>query len=80
MAIIKIIGTIIFTASCVLIKELYFRINLPYENERYFDENTGIVYNTQTIAVLFCLLILSILSLVFIIFLKTKTDKLNKVK
>jgi hypothetical protein len=80
MKIMKIVGIIVLTAFCIIIKELYFRINLIYENGRYYDENTNIVYKSQTIIALFCLLALSILVLIFIIFLKNKMDKLKKIK
>jgi hypothetical protein len=78
----KIVGIIILMASCIITKELYFRINLTYENGRYFNENTGIVYKSQTIIALFCLLTLCILVLVFIIvfiiFLKNSKSKKMK--
>jgi hypothetical protein len=57
--------------------ELFFRINLPYENGRYFNESTFTVYKEQTIIVLFCLLIINIFVITFMTFQKNIIGKLN---
>jgi len=62
----------------MLIWQLCFRINLPYENERFFDENNNIVYKSQTIIVLYLLLVLNIFSIMFLLLFKYKSKKLNK--
>jgi hypothetical protein len=71
MKIIKIVGLfILIIFSIILLKELHFRINLPYENGRYFNENAITIYKEQTIIVLFCLLIINVLVIIFIILKK----------
>jgi hypothetical protein len=78
MKIIKIVclfALIIF--SVILMGELYFRINLPYENGRYFNESTFTVYKEQAITVLLCLLIINILVIIFMIFQKNIIRKSN---
>ena len=56
---IKIIFGIIVSLPCVvLLKILYVQIKLPYENGRFFDDETGVVYHVQAILGYFvCLLI-----------------------
>jgi hypothetical protein len=70
MKIILIMGMIVIVASCIiLIGELNSRMNLPYENERYFDESNEVVYHSQTIAGIFFILIICILTIIFILFI-----------
>jgi hypothetical protein len=42
----KMIIPIIMIISILMI---YYRTKLPYENGRYFDSNTGIVYQEQSL-------------------------------
>ena len=84
MKIIKIASFIIIAVLIVfcvlLIKDLIFRINLPYnEMNRYFDETTGVVYNFQTIIGIAFYLLICILAIVLVIIIqrliKRKIDR-----
>jgi hypothetical protein len=79
MKIIKIVSIVVLlTFFVILLKELYFCIILPYdENGRYFDENNGIIYESSIIIYLFCLLILNILAIMFILFYRNIISKLK---
>jgi hypothetical protein len=73
MKIIRIVSIIILTVICILlIIKLYFRINLPYENERYFDENNFVVYHLQEIIFYVISLILCTLLVIFFLILNRK--------
>jgi len=68
MKILRIVCIIILLTFCILlIKVIYFRINLPYdENGRYFDENNGVVYHLESNIYFICLLILTVIAIIFI--------------
>jgi hypothetical protein len=65
---IKCVGIIIsVTIGVISLWQLYFRMNLPYENGRYFDEINDIVYKSQSMIIFPFLLILCISSAILII-------------
>jgi len=80
MKIIRIVIITILIIFCILIiKVIYFGINLSYdENGRYFDENNGIVYHIETSIYFTILLILSIIAIVFIILIPKIITKIKK--
>jgi hypothetical protein len=76
MRILRIISiTVLFVFCIILIGELNFLVNLPYENEQYFDENTGVVYHRQEIIIPLLFLIICVLTILFIIFIIIITKK-----
>jgi len=79
MKIIQIICISILIVFCLLlIKAIYFGINLSYdENGRYFDEINGVVYHIETSIYYIILLILTIIAIMFIFFIPKIITKIK---
>ena len=72
-----IITLTLLTSICVIaIIHLNFLIGLPYENERYFDANSAVVYHSQSIIGFAILILLCILLIIItVIFIRRENEK-----
>ena len=67
---IKIILGIIVSLPCiVLLKILYVQIKLPYENGRFFDAETGVIYHEQAILGYFVYLLIYLFFVLLLFFI-----------
>jgi len=82
MKILQIVCIILLLCFCILlIKVIYFGINLPYdENGRYFDEINGVVYHLESNIYFICLLILNFIAIIFILFIPKIIIKIKERK